>query len=1304
MSWRNSNYIKSHIPYRSHSPNDSYIIHHPFEHSDLPEKSATTACSTSDSDDYEGLTETEIHVLKRQVTTSPAQVSFWTLFRYATKFDYFILTIGLITAAAAGVCMPIFTVIFGQMTNEFLLFFVFHTSPEAFQKQINHYALYFVYLAIATFGFTSIKTYISVERGERLSARIRQNYLKAILRQNIGYFDKLGAGEVTNRITTDTNLIQEGISEKLGLIVSAISSFTTSLVIGFIKSAKLTGIMISTVVALVLAMGICSTFLVRYVRWAIDDDSECSSIAEECFASISNIVAFGMQRKMGRRYGEPLNSSLKNYLRKMRVLGAMVGILWCITYCMYALALWEGSRLINKGETSIGHVITVLMALMIGAFQLGGVAPNMEALGSAVGAGKKIFETIDREPDIDTDRAGATIDHLRGTIAFKNVHFRYPSRPGVEVLREFSLDVSAGTTVALVGASGSGKSTIIGLLERFYQPLGGSITLDGHDILSLDVKWLRRQMSLVSQEPTLFNCSILANITQGLIGTEFEDAPEEVTMKLVEKACRTANCWGFIQTLSNGLDTEVGERGYLLSGGQKQRVAIARAVISNPPILLLDEATSALDTRSEKVVQEALDRASRNRTTIVIAHRLSTIKNANKIVVMSKGDILEQGTHEQLLGIRGTYFGLVGAQKIDGEVVSESAAFKEELYDSEEEFECETKEVETKSKKLSTWGMVKLLARFNRNERMPLLLGSSFAVICGAGYPSLALLYGSVMNAFMVDPTAYAHMLKEINKFSGFFFMVGMVQLGSYFMQVYCLGIASETLVRNLKRTIFEHLLHQDLQFFDTTTTGALTSSLAKDTQNVQGLGGANFGQILSSMVTVIMSVILACCYTWKLGLVCSACIPLILGSGFFRFYILTQLNQRGRKVYETSASYACEATNNIHTVMALTREDDVLRAYSDKVNAQVYKSAKSNAISSMLFATSQSLILLINAIGFWYGSTLMRKREIDTNQFFVAFVSVVFGCQSAGSIFSFTPDMGKAKVATQSIHEILKIKPKIGSAYAGDGQQDDCNDNSGEKNSGGITLDPDRVIGNIQFNNVRFRYPERLQMPVLRGLNLDIKSGQYVALVGSSGCGKSTSISLLERFYDVLQGSITLDGIDIRDLELNSYRSLISLVQQEPVLFSGTIRQNILLGYEGEVPNERMYAAATQANIHSFIMSLTDGYDTFCGNKGTLLSGGQKQRVAIARALIRDPKILLLDEATSALDSESEKVVQQALDAASIGRTTIAVAHRLSTIQNADCIYVLEDGRVLEQGTHGDLMAKRGKYYELVKLQALEG
>lgn len=652
--------------------------------------------------DYSGLDEDAAKILKQQVEIPDTNIGYFSLFRYATAFDIFLLTIASIASIVSGAALPLFTLIFGSLTQVFTDFFVYGTDPDEFQRTVNHNTLYFVYLGIGIFVASSLQTFLHVDRGEVIASRIRQHYLQSILRQNIAYFDRVGAGEVTTRITSDVTQIQDGISEKVGLILSGVSTFIAAFVIGFIKSWQMTLVMSSVVVAICLGMGVASMYIVKYTTINLSAYGEASSIAEDVLSSMRNTVAFGSQSRLAKKFEEKLNVCLTAGIARGRVIALMVAWLWTVIYLSYGLAFWQGSRFIVDGIQDVGSLVTVVMAIIIGAFSLGGITPCFQAVGSALGAAHKIYEAIERVPYIDAlaEDQGDKPASFEGHINFKNVDFTYPSRPNVPILHEFSLQVEPGQTVALVGSSGSGKSTIIGLLERFYAPIGGEITIDGRPIESLNIKWLRRQMALVSQEPTLFSCSIYENISYGLIGTDYEHADDSVKRDLIINACKEANAWEFIQNLTEGLDTEVGERGFLLSGGQKQRIAIARAIVSQPKLLLLDEATSALDTKSEGIVQEALDRALKSRTTIVIAHRLSTIRDADKIIVMSKGSIVEAGTHTELLNQKGVYYQLVQAQNIRAATEHQN----EEEYDSDDEVYDEKNalaKVNTVSSKLS---------------------------------------------------------------------------------------------------------------------------------------------------------------------------------------------------------------------------------------------------------------------------------------------------------------------------------------------------------------------------------------------------------------------------------------------------------------------------------------------------------------------------------------------------------------------------------------------------------------------------
>ncbi|KAK1052478.1 GTPase-activating protein [Friedmanniomyces endolithicus] len=1269
------------------------------------------------------LPEHEAAILKRQLDIPPVKLTYKSLYRYATRNDLLLMVLSSICAIVGGAVMPLMTIVFGTLAGTFQGFFQKTVTGAEFTQKIDHLTLYFVYLAIAEFVTIYVATVGFIYTGEHISAKIREHYLASILRQNIGYFDKLGAGEITTRITADTNLVQDGISEKVGLTMTAIATFVTAYVIGYIKYWKLTLILTSTIVAIIGTMGVLGRMMDKWNKASLAAYAEGGTVVEEVISSVRNATAFGTQDKLAKQYDVHLIEANKSGFKMKTTLGSMIGFLMCFIYLTYALAFWQGSRYLVAGDMTLNDILTILLSIMIGAFALGNVAPNIQAFATAIAAANKIYATIDRVSPLDAESdEGKKIENVEGTIELRNVKHIYPSRPEVVVMENVSLLVPAGKTTALVGASGSGKSTIVGLVERFYDPVGGEVLFDGHSIQDLNLRWLRQNISLVSQEPTLFATTIFGNIRHGLIGTAYEHQSADEVRELVENAARESNAHDFITQLPEGYNTNVGERGFLLSVAKKQRIAIARAIVSDPKVLLLDEATSALDTKSEGVVQAALDKASQGRTTIVIAHRLSTIKHADNIVVMSLGRIVEQGTHDELLERKAAYYNLVTAQAIAAQTQAKDEAEEPTLDDkdanlavrtpatekAEFDYESDPNDLElgrTKTQqsvsskilagkanqdtpKYSLWTLMRLVASFNRQEWHWMLIGLFSSIINGAGNPVQAVFFAKSITALSLPPSEYGTLRSQTNFWSWMYFMLALVQLVFYLLQGVAFAYCSERLVHRTRDMSFRVMLRQDIQFFDReeNTAGALTSFLSTETTHLAGMSGVTLGTILQVMTTLAVCCIISLAVGWKLALVCIATVPVVLGCGFFRFWMLARFQQRAKKAYEKSASYACEATSAIRTVASLTREVDVWEHYHAQLVDQQVSSLQSILQSSLLYAGSQSFMFLCIALGFWYGGTLIGRGEYNLFQFFLCFSAVIFGSQSAGTIFSFAPDMGKAKHAAAELKQLFDRKPEI-----------DSWSTDGEVLQG--------IEGSIEFRDVHFRYPTRPEQPVLRGLNLTVKPGQYVALVGASGCGKSTTIALMERFYDPLVGGIYVDGREISSLNINNYRNHLALVSQEPTLYQGSIRDNILLGADKapeDVPEEAIVQACKDANIYDFILSLPEAFNTVVGSKGSMLSGGQKQRVAIARALLRDPKILLLDEATSALDSESEKVVQAALDAAAKGRTTIAVAHRLSTIQKADMIYVFDQGRIVENGTHNELIARGGRYFELVNLQSL--
>ncbi|GFG16352.1 leptomycin B resistance protein pmd1 [Aspergillus udagawae] len=1274
------------------------------------------------------LSEAEKAILHRQIHAPESHVGFFGIYRYASRWDIAILVVSSACAIIGGAALPLFT------ASIYHLITMFETDDIVsrqityahFHHELTKYVVYFVYLAIGEFTTIYLATVGFIYTGDHIVQQIRVEYLRAILRQNIAFFDTLGAGEITTRITADTNLIQDGISEKVGLALTGLSTFVTAFIIAYIKSWKLALICSATLVALLLIMGGCSTAMLGFNKRALASQGQGASLAEDILDSIRTVVAFDAQETLAAKYEKHLKDAERPGMRAQMIFALMVGALLCVMYLNYGLGFWMGARFLVEADSRVkaGDVLTILMAIILGSYNLGNIAPNTQALSTAVAAATKLYSTIDRQSPLDASLdKGITLRHVQGNIVLQNIRHVYPSRPEVIVAHDLSVYIPAGKTTAFVGPSGSGKSTIIGLIERFYSPVAGNILLDGHDIENLNLRWLRQQMSLVLQEPRLFAATIAENIRVGLIGSKHEHDPPQQIQKRIEDAARIANAHDFIMALPDGYATNIA--GFSLSGGQKQRIAIARAIVKDPKILLLDEATSALDTKSEGLVQAALDKASQGRTTVVIAHRLSTIKEAHNIVVLANGSIVEQGSHDHLMDRKGVYYGMVKAQQIKKRLTRMSQMPRSPMHtffldldyptdDDVSEYEPQDDASDVglktgeklkqrmsrmsisalpvhlhKAKEISysLWTLFKFLASFNRPEWPLLGLGLGASVLAGGIQPSQAVLFAKAVSTLSLPPWEYPKLRHDASFWSLMFLMIGLVTFLLYAFQGSLFAYCSEKMVYRARSQAFRVMLHQHIAFFDEpeNTTGALTATLSAETKQLAGISGVTLGTLLIVSVNLVASLGIALVMGWKLALVCISAVPVLLLCGFIRVWMLDKFQRRAKAAYQQSASSACEAASAIRTVASLTMEGEVLQSYQAQLQHQLKWDILPVVKSSLLYASSQALPFLCMALGFWYGGTLLGRAEYSLFQFYVCFSEVIFGAQAAGTVFSHAPDMGKAKHAAGEFKRLFSGETM--KSMSGTARQ---------------KFQPD-MRGLIEFRDVSFRYPSRLDQPVLRRLNLTVKPGQFVALVGASGSGKSTIISLLERFYNPMTGGIYIDGRNIATWDLTSYRSHLALVSQEPALFQGTIRENILLGSTRPYTSENeLINACKDANIYDFIISLPQGFETIVGTKGGMLSGGQKQRIAIARALIRDPRILLLDEATSALDSESEKVVQAALDAAAQGRTTIAVAHRLSTIQRADVIYVLDQGEVVESGTHDALLLKRGRYFELVNLQNL--
>ncbi|OEL31856.1 ABC transporter B family member 19 [Dichanthelium oligosanthes] len=1226
-------------------------------------------------------------------------VAFHELFGFADPLDWLLMAAGSAGAVVHGAAMPVFFLLFGELVNGF------GKNQHNLRRMTDEYSLYFVYLGLVVCASSYLEIACWMYTGERQVGALRRRYLEAVLRQDVGFFDTdARTGDVVFSVSTDTLLVQDAIGEKVGNFIHYLATFLAGLVVGFVSAWRLALLSIAVIPGIAFAGGLYAYTLTGLTSKSRDSYANAGIIAEQAIAQVRTVYSYVGETKALNSYSEAIQNTLKLGYKAGMAKGLGIGCTYGIACMSWALVFWYAGVFIRNGQTDGGKAFTAIFSAIVGGLSLGQSFSNLGAFSKGKIAGYKLLEVIRQRPTIVQDTAdGRCLDEVHGNIEFKEVAFSYPSRPDVMIFRDFSLFFPAGKTAAVVGGSGSGKSTVVALIERFYDPNQGQVLLDNVDIKTLQLKWLRDQIGLVNQEPALFATTILENILYG---------KPDATMAEAEAAATSANAHSFIALLPNGYNTHVGERGLQLSGGQKQRIAIARAMLKNPKILLLDEATSALDAGSESIVQEALDRLMVGRTTVVVAHRLSTIRCVDMIAVIQQGQVVETGTHDELLakGSSGAYAALIRFQETARNRAcpstrkSRSSRLSNSL--STRSLSLRSGSLRNLSYSYSTGadGRIEMVSNADNDRKYPAprgyffkllklnapewpytILGAIGSILSGFIGPTFAIVMSNMIEVFY-----YRNPNKMESKTREYVFIyigTGLYAVVAYLVQHYFFSIMGENLTTRVRRMMLAVILRNDVGWFDQeeNNSSLVAARLTTDAADVKSAIAERISVILQNMTSLLVSFVVGFIIEWRVALLILVTFPLLVLANFAQ-----QLSMKGfagdtAKAHAKTSMIAGEGVSNIRTVAAFNAQDKILSLFCGELRVPQMHSLRRSQVAGALFGLSQLSLYASEALILWFGAHLVRTHVSTFSKVIKVFVVLVITANSVAETVSLAPEIVRGGESIRSVFAILNSRTRI------DPDEPD-------------TEQVESVRGDIDFRHVDFAYPTRPDVMVFKDFSLRIRAGQSQALVGASGSGKSTVIALIERFYDPLAGRVMIDGKDIRRLNLKSLRLKIGLVQQEPVLFATSILENIAYGRDGAT-EEEVVEAAKVANVHGFVSALPDGYRTPVGERGVQLSGGQKQRIAIARAVLKDPAVLLLDEATSALDAESECVLQEALERIMKGRTAVLVAHRLSTIRGVDSIAVVQDGRVVEHGSHGDLVSRPdGAYSRLLQLQLHHG